>query len=115
MSILDGMNENDPCILLVTAPSEDARGIADRLLDERLAACVNLLPGILSLFWWDGAKDTAEETLLVVKTRIDLASRATASVVTAHPYDTPEVLVLPILSGHGPYLDWVRSEASGKT
>ena len=107
------MDAEDLRILLVTAPADAARPVADRLLDERLAACVNLLPGARSLFWWDGKKDEAEETLLVVKTRADLVDRATAAIVDAHPYDVPEVLALPVVAGHPPYVDWALREAHG--
>jgi periplasmic divalent cation tolerance protein len=106
------MADTDVCILLVTAPPDEAEALADTLVENRLVACANLLPGVQSIFWWQGKRDEAQETLVVFKTTRALAQRATDAVVAAHPYETPEVLVLPILGGHAPYLDWVRSEAS---
>jgi periplasmic divalent cation tolerance protein len=107
------MSQNDIRILLVTAPAEAAPTVASAVLDARLAACVNLVPGVRSLFWWRGSRDEAEETLLVLKTRRDLVARATAAVVAAHPYDVPEVLVLAVEDGHPDYLEWVRRETAG--
>jgi periplasmic divalent cation tolerance protein len=107
------MAETDIRVLLVTAPPEAAASLADAVLEERLVACANLVPGLTSLFWWQGAKDEADETLVVFKTTRDRVDRATAAIVAAHPYEVPEVIVLPVVAGHTPYLDWVRAEASG--
>ena len=107
------MNEDLVCILLVTTPADAARPLADHILDRRLAACVNRVDGVSSTFWWQGKRDEATETLLVVKTTKALVDRAIAVIVEVHPYEVPEVIALPVVAGHGPYLDWVRSEATG--
>ena len=104
------MESTDVRILLVTAPAAAVDTLVAAVLDARLAACVNVLPGARSLFWWDGARDEAKESLLVLKTRAELVARATTTLVDAHPYDVPEVLVLPVVGGHEPYLRWVREE-----
>ena len=106
------METTDIRILLVTAPAEAVESLSAALLDPHLAACVNVLPGVRSLFWWDGKRDEAAEALLIVKTTSACVSRATEAIVAAHPYDVPEVLVLPIVGGHAPYLDWVREETT---
>jgi periplasmic divalent cation tolerance protein len=107
------MEHADVRVLLVTAPATAAEPIAHAVLDRRLAACVNLVPGLRSLYWWEGEKDEAEETLLVIKTRDALVEEATRVLVEAHPYETPEVLAIPVVGGHLPYLDWVRQESTG--
>jgi periplasmic divalent cation tolerance protein len=102
-------------VVLCTAPSDRAELIARALLDQRVAACVNILPGATSLYWWQGAIEAANEALLVIKTRADRVPALTEAIVAAHPYDVPEVLVLPTLLGAGnrAYLAWVAAEARG--
>jgi periplasmic divalent cation tolerance protein len=94
----------------------DGQGTADRLarqvVDEGLAACVNIVPGVRSVFRWQGAVDVADEQLLVVKTTAAVAARLSARLVELHPYDVPEVLVLPVLGGLPSYLAWVVESAS---
>lgn len=100
-------------VVLCTAPSDRAEGIARALLERRVAACVNIVPGATSLYWWQGAIEAASEALLVIKTRADRVSALTELILAAHPYDVPEVLVLPTLlgAGHRAYLAWVAAEA----
>jgi periplasmic divalent cation tolerance protein len=94
-----------------TAPDEDtARRIADSLLTDRLAACVQVLGPMTSRYWWDGAIEQSTEWLCVAKTTADAAGRATDAIRAAHPYDVPEVLVSPVTGGSAPYLDWVAAE-----
>jgi len=101
----------DVQVVLVTAPDlETARGLARALVEERLAACVNLLPGLRSIYRWQGAIEEEEEILLVLKTRKGIAPQLEARVAELHPYDVPEVLCLGVSSGHAPYLDWVVQE-----
>ena len=104
------MDKSDLRILLVTAPADSVEALADALLDARLVACVNVIPGVRSLYWWEGKKEEAQESLLVIKTREDLVKRVTERVVEMHPYEVPEVVAVPIVGGHAPYLDWVEGE-----
>lgn len=99
-------------VVLVTAPdAETGRGIAQALVRERLAACVNLVPGLHSIYRWEGAVEEGEETLLVIKTRQDRCDALEKRVLELHPYDVPEVLVLSVAGGNRAYLDWVARES----
>jgi len=98
-------------VTFVTAPSEDVgRSIAQALVDERLAACVNLVPGLRSVYRWEGTVQEDSEVLLIVKSRADRSHALAARVQALHPYDLPEVLELPAVGGSDGYLDWVRAE-----
>ncbi len=98
-------------ILLSTIDDESqARRLAARLVEERLAACVNIVPKVTSVYKWKGKLEEASELLLVIKTRAELADRLTARLAELHPYDVPECIVLEVVSGHQPYLDWVIAE-----
>jgi len=106
-------SEPEVCVAFITAPDlEEATGIARALVEERLAACVNLLPGIRSVYRWEGSIEEDAEVLLVVKTRADRAGALVDRVIELHPYDVPEVVMLPAVGGSPAYLDWVREEAA---
>ncbi|MBI3331017.1 MAG: divalent-cation tolerance protein CutA [Candidatus Omnitrophica bacterium] len=97
-------------VVLVTCPNRTvARRLGKALVQRRLAACVNLLPAVESVFWWRGRVDTSREVLLLIKTTRRLLPRLARAVVELHPYDLPEVLALPVAAGHPPYLRWVAS------
>jgi periplasmic divalent cation tolerance protein len=98
--------------LLVTAPDEETgRRIARALVEERLAACVNVLPGVHSIYRWKGAVEEASEVMLVVKTRAERAGLLAARVRALHPYELPEVVALPVTDGSRAYLRWVIAES----
>lgn len=98
-------------ILLSTIDDESqARRLAARLVEERLAACVNIVPKVTSVYKWKGKLEEASELLLVIKTRSELADGLTARLAELHPYDVPECIALEVASGHPPYLDWVVGE-----
>ena len=100
-------------VVLVTAPdSECAERLARALVEERLAACVNLVPGIRSFYRWEGRVQDDAEWLLVVKTRAACGAALAARVKELHPYELPEVLELPAAGGSEAYLDWVRTETA---
>lgn len=97
----------------MTAPDvETASRIARALVEERLVACVNLVPGVRSIYRWEGALQQDSEVLLVVKTRADRAAAIADRVAELHPYELPELVMLPAVGGSLAYLDWVRSEAA---
>ncbi len=104
------MNDRaDDCVLvLCTAPADVAESLAQRLVEARLAACVNLIPGLLSLFRWEGRVDRAQEILLMCKTVRGRQAELTAQLAAWHPYDVPEVIVVPVSGGLPQYLEWVR-------
>lgn len=98
-------------VVLVTASGrEEAEKIAAALLEGRKAACVNIVPSVASRFWWKGKIDSAEETLLVIKTRETAVSDVIKTVKRNHIYTVPEIIVLPIVGGSEEYLDWIAGE-----
>jgi periplasmic divalent cation tolerance protein len=101
-------------VVLMTVPSADvAERVVRTLVDERLVACGNILPGLTSIYRWQGAVQTDPEVLVILKT---VAARVPALLERApelHPYEVPEVLVLPVAAGHKPYLQWVRACSDG--
>jgi periplasmic divalent cation tolerance protein len=100
-------------VAFVTAPdAETAAGIARALVEERLAACVNLVPGVRSIYRWEGRVEEASETLLIVKTRAERAHDLEARVRALHPYDLPEVLRVAAAGGSAAYLAWVLRETA---
>lgn len=97
--------------LSTVATREDAERIARALVERRLAACVNVLPGALSVYRWKGKVEAEGELLLVIKTRADRLEELKSVLPTLHPYEVPELIAFPIAGGHPPYLAWV-AEAS---
>jgi periplasmic divalent cation tolerance protein len=101
--------QTDVLVVLCTCPDEAAATrIANALLEERLAACVNRIPGIRSLYRWDGQLQDDAEVLLVIKTTATRYPQVEALITARHPYELPEVLALPVAAGAAKYLDWVR-------
>ena len=106
-------SESEVQVTFVTAPdTEVGARIARALVEERLAACVNLVPGIRSIYRWEGAVQDDGEVLLVVKTSADRGRDLAERVRELHPYDLPEVLALPAAGGSEDYLAWVRAEVA---
>jgi len=104
---------SDLRVVLVTAPdAECAEQLARALVEERLAACVNVVPGVRSFYRWQGRVQDAAELLLVAKTRAERGAALAARVKELHPYELPEVLELPAAGGSDAYLEWIRTETS---
>lgn len=100
-------------VTLVTCGNARQAGkLADVLVRERLAACVNIVPGITSVYAWKGKIERGREVLLVIKSRASLSRRLVARVRELHAYDCPEVVTLKIASGNPDYLRWIR-ESTG--
>ncbi len=98
-------------VVLITVPdSEEAQKIAGELLNRRKAACVNIVPGVSSLFWWRDKVDSAQENLLIIKTKASRLSEIVTLVRQIHSYDVPEIIALPIVGGNHDYLEWVDRE-----
>jgi periplasmic divalent cation tolerance protein len=89
---------------------EEGQTIAGILLKERLAACVNIIPNVTSKFWWTGRIHTAEETLLLVKTKKSLLRELVRRVKAAHQYENPEIIALPIIGGSKQFTKWINEE-----
>ncbi|HVE14698.1 MAG TPA: divalent-cation tolerance protein CutA [Elusimicrobiota bacterium] len=98
----------DYCVVLMTAPdAAAAEKIAGELVRARLAACVTRLPGAVSTYHWQGKVETAQEVVLLAKSRVSLASELVEFVRKLHPNSVPEIVALPIAAGHAGYLDWI--------
>lgn len=103
-------------VVLVTAPdAETGAQLARQLVEEGLAACVNLVPGVRSIYRWQGALQEDAEILLIAKTRAAQLDALTARVRALHPYELPEVIALPVAGGSAPYLDWVLGAAEPRS
>jgi len=105
------MPETEICAVLTTAPDEDvATTLARTLVGERLAACVNVVPGVRSIYRWEGSVQDDAEVVLVIKSHRNRSQALAARIKDLHPYELPEVLVLPVSGGSVPYLDWIATE-----
>ena len=105
------MEQHSYIVVLVTAKDADeAERIAQLLLKQRQAACVNIVPEVSSRFWWKDKLDATTESLLVIKTRDNLLPAVVKSVKSVHSYSVPEIIALPIVGGNQDYLDWIDHE-----
>ncbi len=105
----------DKIVVLSTCSSaEEASKIADVLVGERLAACVSILPRIVSVYRWQGAVEKAEEWLLVIKSRRPLFEQLRTVLAAHHSYEVPEILALPVVDGAESYLNWLSQETGGE-
>lgn len=100
-------------VYFVTAPQDKAEALAEQLLAERLIACANILPGVQSLYWWEGRLTRDTESLLLLKTTESRSDRLIARIREIHPYDVPEIIAAPIVAGNPDYLRWVAAETGG--
>jgi periplasmic divalent cation tolerance protein len=102
------VKQTDRIIVLITAGSEEeAHKIAELLVNEKKAACVNIIPAVDSLFWWEDKLDSARESLLLVKTKASLFPEIVELVKETHSYEVPEIIALPIIAGSEDYLKWL--------
>ena len=100
-------------VVLVTCPSRRVGNrLARTLVEERLAACVNVIPGLTSIYRWEGKISRDAEVLLVVKTRRARLAALTRRVQTLHPYTVPEIIAIPLAGGSASYLSWVGDATS---
>ncbi len=96
-------------VVLITAKdAQEGTKIAEHLVSQKLAACVNIVPGVQSIFWWDGKIDKAQEVLLIVKSKKSLFTKIVKTVRSVHSYDVPEIIALPIEQGFNSYLKWIN-------
>ena len=94
-------------LIMSTCPAKEAEGLAEGLLEERLVACVNIINGIVSKYWWKGRMETDEESLLIMKTKPSLVGSVIDRVRELHSYDVPEIVVCNIEQGNPDYLKWI--------
>jgi periplasmic divalent cation tolerance protein len=114
---MSGARDDEPrrlVALSTVAKAEDGERIARALVQGGLAACVNLVPGVVSLYRWKGEVQRDEEILLVIKTRAESLPALRDALVALHPYEVPELIALPIVAGHAPYLAWLDESLAGR-
>ena len=97
-------------VLVTVGSRQEAERIAEALVTERLAACVNMIGPITSIYHWEGRVERGQELLLIIKTRAAFFDQLEAHVKSLHSYQNPEVIAVPISAGAAAYLDWLRSE-----
>ena len=104
------------CVVLTTAPdSKTAAELVERLVESRHAACGTILPGATSIYRWEGAVQRESEVVVILKTTADARAGLLRKAKQIHPYDVPELLVLPVEDGDADYLAWVARETAGGT
>jgi periplasmic divalent cation tolerance protein len=102
-----------PILIFTNVPDEaTAQTIAQRLVEDRLAACVNILPEVHSVYRWQGQIEQAPEITLIIKTLQSRYDEVEAAIYTLHPYDVPEVIAVPIDQGLPAYLNWIATETA---
>jgi periplasmic divalent cation tolerance protein len=102
------MSDTDAIIVFITAPNrEEASRLAEMLIEARLAACVQILPGVESVYQWQGNVERQEEVLLTVKTIKSRFEELEREVRSRHSYETPEILSVPVIACSAPYLEWL--------
>ena len=105
------MEEPAYIVLFITTPTtEEAQRISRVLLEQRKVACVNIMPRVSSLFWWQGKIDSAQESLLIIKTTASQLNELVTLVKELHSYDVPEIVAMPIVGGNQEYLEWIGKE-----
>lgn len=97
-------------VLLSVPDRETGVRLVETLVAERHAACGSVVPGATSIYWWKGQVERADEALVILKTTDACTANLLPRAAELHPYEVPEILVLPLAGGHSPYLDWVRTE-----
>jgi len=101
-------------VLSTCASADEARRIAGELIAQRLAACVNLLPPVRSVYHWKGAIEEGEETLMIIKSARPLFDQLKAAIARLHSYEVPEIIAIPVVDGATSYLAWMDKELSHK-
>ena len=111
------MEDTELPVLIYTtfASLDDAQTVGGALVDARLAACVNVFPGMVSIYQWEGVRETADEVAMIVKTRAGLKDEVIAEVERLPPYDVPALLVLPTQGGNADYCAWIVEETQVAT
>jgi periplasmic divalent cation tolerance protein len=110
------MSKDDrPALIYTTFPSlDDAKRVGEALVAARLAACVNMFPGMISIFEWKGAREQANEVAMIIKTRASLTKQVLNETKRLHPYELPALLVLPTEGGSAEYCGWIVSQTESQ-
>ena len=104
-------SDDRPVLIYTTFPSlEEAKRVGDALVGARLAACINMFPGMVSIYEWKGAREVADEVAMIIKTRASLTEVVLEETKRLHPYELPALLVLPTDGGSAEYCGWILRE-----
>lgn len=107
-------NDDRPVLIYTTFPGlDEAKRVGDALVAARLAACVNMFPGMISIFEWKGAREEANEVAMIIKTRAALMQQVMTETKRLHPYELPALLVLPTEGGSDEYCGWIIDQTQG--
>jgi periplasmic divalent cation tolerance protein len=101
------------CVVMVTAPQHIVQTIKDTILEKKLAACVSVIPNVMSSYIWQGAVKGDMESLIIIKTRSALMKKLEAEIKKLHTYDVPEIISIPIEGGNEKYLSWIAKSTKG--
>ena len=105
------MDKEDRIVIFVTTGTEaEAHNIAGQLIEHRMAACVNIVPGVDSTFRWEGKIETDRESLLIIKSKAGLLRKTVDLVKQLHSYEVPEIIAMPVIGGNEAYLQWIDNE-----
>lgn len=108
---MNAANMERAILVYTTYPSlVEAEEAGRAIVEARLAACVNILPGMISHYWWQGKIERGDEVVMIIKTRASLAETVREAVKARHSYSTPAILFLPVEGGERSYLDWIAAE-----
>lgn len=94
-------------VFVTVGNKKEAKKISQKILERKLAACVNIVPSISSYYWWKGKVDSSKEVLLIIKTKKELFNKLKNSIKKIHSYSIPEIIALPIEFGNSEYLNWI--------
>ncbi|MEW6096976.1 MAG: divalent-cation tolerance protein CutA [bacterium] len=101
-------------VLITTSQTEEAKKIADKLIREKIVACVNIIPEINSIFWWKNKVSVEPESLLIIKTTKNQLKKLIEIVKKIHSYSVPEIIALPIIGGNEEYLKWIDESVDSR-
>ncbi len=106
-----GSKNNEFILVITTVPdAEKGEEIAKKIVEERLSACVTVVPARASFYWWEGKIEKESECILFIKTKSSLYNELEKTLLSIHPYSVPEIISLPISKGFEKYLDWIKKE-----
>jgi periplasmic divalent cation tolerance protein len=99
-------------VYITCSSAEEAQNIAKTVVEQRLAACANIMAAHEAVYWWEGDVKTGQEVAVIFKTRAGLFKKLEAAIKALHSYEVPCIVALPIKKGHAPFLKWIEDEAS---
>ncbi|MCX7679339.1 MAG: divalent-cation tolerance protein CutA [Spirochaetes bacterium] len=100
--------QTNEIVILCTVPNEVvAENIARMLVENKIAACVNIVPNLVSIYSWKGQVCRDSELLCIIKSKAELFEKIETAIKSVHPYEIPEIIALPIIKGHAPYISWI--------